>query len=86
MMATMSAREFNQSVSAAQRLAEHEPLIVTRHGEPAFVLLNIGEYRRLTRPADARPLSQRLASSGGPVDDDVEFERVHDFGRPLPDL
>jgi len=86
-MFTMSAREFNQSVAAAQRIADREPVLVTRRGEPAFVLLNIDEYRRLARAKDARPLSERLA----PPDDidlgpDDPFERVVDFGRPIPEL
>ena len=87
-MFTMSAREFNQSVAAAQRFDERQPVVVTRRGEPAFVLLNIDEYRRLTAPKDERPLSVRLGPPDGiPLDDiDFETERVHDFGRSVPEL
>jgi PHD/YefM family antitoxin component YafN of YafNO toxin-antitoxin module len=46
-MTTMSAREFNQDVSAAKRAAAHEPVIITDRGTPAYVLLSIEEFRRL---------------------------------------
>ena len=85
-MFTMSAREFNQSVAAAQRIADHEPVLVTRRGEPAYVLLNIDEYRRLTRPKDERRLSERLAPPDGiDLGPDDPFERVV-IERPLPEL
>jgi antitoxin (DNA-binding transcriptional repressor) of toxin-antitoxin stability system len=47
-MTTMSAREFNQDVSAAKRAAAREPVIITDRGTPAYVLLSIDEFRRLT--------------------------------------
>jgi antitoxin (DNA-binding transcriptional repressor) of toxin-antitoxin stability system len=47
-MTTMSAREFNQDVSAAKRAATREPVIITDRGEPSYVLLSIEEFRRLT--------------------------------------
>jgi prevent-host-death family protein len=47
-MTTVSAREFNQDVSAAKRAAAEGPVIITDRGEPAFVLLAIEEYRRLS--------------------------------------
>lgn len=64
-MVTMSAREFNQSVAAAQRSAADEPVIVTRRGEPEFVLMGIEEYRRLTSRANPTRLSERLAPADG---------------------
>jgi antitoxin (DNA-binding transcriptional repressor) of toxin-antitoxin stability system len=47
-MTTMSAREFNQDVSAAKRAAGQEPVIITDRGTPAYVLMSIDEFRRLT--------------------------------------
>lgn len=88
-MITMTAREFNQSVARAQRLAEQEPVTVTLRGKPAFVLMNIDEYERLAQ-VDRRPLSQRLAPPDGVDLDDEEFDRIlaevrnkDDYGRPL---
>ena len=61
------------------------PQVITRHGEDVAVVVDIGEYRRLTRPA------VDLASTllGGPKLDDsaadvfaeIEAERKADFGR-----
>ena len=63
------------------------PQVITRHGEDVAVVVDIGEYRRLTRP------SADLASIllGGPkLDDDaadafaeIEAERKADFGRSV---
>ena len=61
------------------------PQVITRHGEDVAVVVDIGEYRKLTRP------SIDLASVllGGPKLDDatadvfaeIEAERKADFGR-----
>jgi prevent-host-death family protein len=45
---TVSAREFNQDVSAAKRIAREEPLFVTDRGRPTHVLMSIEAYRGLT--------------------------------------
>ncbi len=91
-MITMSARAFNQSVAQAQRLAEEEPVMVTRRGKPAYVLMSIAEYERLVE-IDNRPLSQRLAPVDGVDLDDEEFDRIlvelrreSEFGRPTIEL
>jgi len=47
-MPTMSARDFNRDVSAAKRAAAEGPLVITDRGEPAYVLLTVAEYDRLT--------------------------------------
>ena len=73
----MTAREFNQSVARAQRIADDEPVLITRHGEPAYVLLNIDEYERLLPSASKKSLFDLLALS--PADseqDDGEFDRI----------
>jgi prevent-host-death family protein len=63
------------------------PQVITRHGEDVAVVVDIGEYRRLTRP------SADLAGIllGGPkLDDDtadvfaeIEAGRKADLGRPV---
>lgn len=73
----MTAREFNQSIAKAQRIADGEPVLVTRHGEPAYVLLNIEEYERLAPRAPRKSLLDLLALS--PADseqDNGEFDRI----------
>ncbi|MEU4810837.1 type II toxin-antitoxin system prevent-host-death family antitoxin [Nocardia fluminea] len=62
----MSAREFDQDVSAAKSAAE-EPVVSTDRGEDAFVLSPIDEYRRLK--GDSQYLVRRLS-----MDDEIEFE------------
>lgn len=93
-MFTMTAREFNQSVAKAQRVADDEPVLVTRHGEPAYVLLSIGEYERLTpdpneeQPRSFLDLIQPLPEGADPDDqfgrlmDEIIADRKKDFGRP----
>ena len=63
------------------------PQVITRHGEDVAVVVDMAEYRRLTRP------TQDVAAIllGGPkLDDDaagvfaeVEAEWKTDFGRPV---
>ncbi len=64
-MITMTAREFNQSVARAQRIAEDEPVLVTRHGEPAYVLLNIDEYERLPPSASEEVVARSACAVAG---------------------
>lgn len=68
-MTTMSAREFNQDVSAAKRGAKRGPVVITDRGEPTFVLLSIEDYRRLN--ARGEDLVDRLSMDD---DFDVDFE------------
>lgn len=79
-MTMMSAREFNQDVSAAKRAAEEGPVLITDRGEPAFVLLSIDEYRRLGETG--ADLVDRLSM---PEDVDVDFEPVQ-LHPKVPDL
>lgn len=48
---TLSSREFNQDTSGAKKAADHGPVFITDRGRPAYVLLNIEEYLRLTGSA-----------------------------------
>lgn len=94
-MFTLSAREFNQSIARAQRIADDEPVLVTRRGEPAYVLLSIGEYEllRSSTPADDdRSLLDVIVPlpPGADPDDvlgeimeEIAAERSRDFGREL---
>lgn len=79
-MATMSAREFNQDVSAAKREARREPVVITDRGEPAFVLLSIDEFRRMGE--SGADLVDRLSMDD---DLDIDFAPV-ELGLRVPDL
>jgi PHD/YefM family antitoxin component YafN of YafNO toxin-antitoxin module len=47
-MATFTSREFSRNVSAAKKAAAKEPVFITGRDGPAYVLLSIGEYYRIT--------------------------------------
>ncbi|HST47141.1 type II toxin-antitoxin system Phd/YefM family antitoxin [Jatrophihabitans sp.] len=66
-MAIVTAAEFNQRPSHVKRVAQEEPVIITEHSRPSFVLLTYAEYQRLLRmPGD---LAQWLE-----MDEEIEFE------------
>lgn len=85
-MTVMSAREFNQSVAAAQRAAESAPVVITRRGRPAFVLMSIAEFDRLRGGRNDQPLTARLAPSGGVDLEAGDFTRDTDRGRDLENI
>lgn len=60
---TISGRKFNQDRSAAKKLADLGPVIITDRGKPTHVLMTHEEYLRIT----ARPMSllEALAQPGG---------------------
>jgi len=64
---TLSSREFNQDVTRAKKAARHGPVFITARGKPSHVLLNLDDYRNLTRQR------QSIVDILG-MDEDVEFE------------
>jgi prevent-host-death family protein len=89
---TSSASDHWQIQDAKQRFSEmiravvsEGPQVITRHGEDVAVVVEIGEYRRLTRPS----VDLAAVLLGGPKLDDgaadvfagIEAERKADFGR-----
>ena len=81
-MTTLTSRELNQDLARAKREAKAGPVFITDRGEPAFVLMDIDDYRRLA--GTRRTLAEALAM---PDLADVDFEapkasvdlRVPDF-------
>ena len=45
-MTVMTSREFNQNLAKAQKQAQHSPVIITKRGEPTYVLMTYEEYSR----------------------------------------
>jgi PHD/YefM family antitoxin component YafN of YafNO toxin-antitoxin module len=45
---TLSSRDFTRDVSAAKRAAAEGPVFITDRGRPAFALLSIEDYHRLS--------------------------------------
>ncbi len=66
-MVTVTAAEFNQRPSQVKRAAEAEPVVITEHSRPSFVLLTYAEYQRLIRTTT--DLADWLE-----MDEEVEFE------------
>jgi prevent-host-death family protein len=79
---TLTSREFNQDTGGAKKLARRGPVFITDRGRPAYVLLTIESYRRLT--CGNVSLAEALAQTGNT---DFEFEplRVGGIFKP-PDL
>lgn len=46
---TLPSREFNQNPSVARKASIHGPVFITDRGEPVQVILDIDEYRKLTK-------------------------------------
>ncbi len=47
-MTTMTSTEFRRDVGKAKREARNSPVFITDRGRPAYVLLTVDEYRRVT--------------------------------------
>jgi prevent-host-death family protein len=91
---TSPTDDYWQIQDAKQRFSEmiravvHDgPQIITRHGEEVAVVVDIAEYRRLTRPTvDLTGLllgEPALSGEAAEVLVEVEAERKADFGRPI---
>ncbi len=63
---TLSSREFNQNISDAKRAARQGPVFITDRGRPAYVLLTIEDYQRLT--ARHMSLAEAVAQPGADFD------------------
>ncbi len=66
---TISSRELNQDVTRAKKAAKSDPVFITDRGKPAYVLLSIDEYQRLTK--QRRNIADSLAMPGAA---EIEFE------------
>jgi prevent-host-death family protein len=81
-------QDAKQRFSEMIRAVTHQgPQVITRHGEEVAVVVDIAEYRRLTKPAVDLP---GLLLGGPKLDDasvavftEVEAERKADFGRSI---
>jgi prevent-host-death family protein len=67
---TLPSRDFARDVGHAKRLANEGPVFITDRGKPAFALLKIEDYYRLSK-AKPRSLLQVMDSIDG---GDFEFE------------
>ena len=81
-MHTFSSRDFTRDVSAAKRAASEGPVFITDRGRPAFALLKIEDYYRITGHGDMTLLDVMDGIPGG---EGIEFEppRLDIEVRPL---
>ena len=79
---TLTSRMFSKNVAGAKKAANRGPVIILHRGRPAYVLLSIQEYQRLT--AGQKSLSEALAQTDS---GDFEFvpPRLHGGFFKLPD-
>ena len=70
-MAAMTAREFNQGVALAKRIAREEPVFVTDRGKVSYVLINIDEYKRIA--GKKKSLAEALYNEAAA---EIEFESL----------
>lgn len=75
MTTTVTGAEFNQRPSQVKRAAEMEPVVITEHSRPSFVLMTYAEYERLQNAP--RNMADWLEMTDAePEDDVIEFERI----------
>ncbi len=78
----LSSREFNQDTGKAKKAALQGPVFITDRGKASYVLLTVGDYRKLS---GARANIADLLAM--PDADDVEFEPTKlNFIPQVPDL
>ncbi len=68
---TFSSRDFTRDVSAAKRAAAEGPVFITDRGYPAFALLSIEDYYRITGTKETSLLDVMDSISCGGA---IEFE------------
>lgn len=68
---TFSSRDFTRDVSAAKRAATQGPVFITDRGLPAFALLSIDDYYRMTGKKEKSLLD---IMDGIPSGDGIDFE------------
>jgi PHD/YefM family antitoxin component YafN of YafNO toxin-antitoxin module len=66
---TLTIGEFNQDVGRAELAADAGPVIITDHGEPAYVLMRHEHYQRLLKAA---PRIRELLDQPGM--DEIDFD------------
>ncbi|MGD0068870.1 MAG: type II toxin-antitoxin system Phd/YefM family antitoxin [Streptosporangiaceae bacterium] len=77
-------QRFSEMIRA---VAQEGPQVISRHGEDVAVVVDIAEYRRLTRPAvDLAGIllgGPKIDNVDAEVFTEIEAERKADFGRAI---
>jgi len=72
---TVTDAEFNQRPSQVKQAAESEPVVITEHSRPSFVLMTYAEYQRLHNAPTNLAEWLKMDDPEG-LDDDVDFGPV----------
>jgi PHD/YefM family antitoxin component YafN of YafNO toxin-antitoxin module len=83
-MSTISSREFTRDVAAAKRAASSGPVFITDRGTPAFALLRMEDYRRLSGKRE-RTLLEVMQSIPGGAEIDFDPPKL-DIKLRIPDF
>ena len=74
-MHSISSREFSQDVGRAKRATKQGPVFITDRGTPAYVLLTVEDYYKLT--GGGQSVADSLSMPGMTDEDaDIEFNPV----------
>jgi PHD/YefM family antitoxin component YafN of YafNO toxin-antitoxin module len=73
---TVSSRDFTRDIAAAKRAAAHGPVLITDRGQPAYALLAIEDYYRLSGRSE-QTLLELMDSIPGGEGADFEPPRAH---------
>lgn len=73
-MTTISAREFNQNVSAAMRATDSDVVVITDRGVASHGLLSMAQCERLRGGCTLYDAMAMPAEPGGTDPDDIDFE------------
>ncbi|MDR1998580.1 MAG: type II toxin-antitoxin system prevent-host-death family antitoxin [Frankiaceae bacterium] len=71
----ITGTEFNRRPSQVKRAAETEPVVITEHGVPSFVLMTYAQHEQL-RQAPPNMADWLEMKDAEPEDDDIEFGPV----------
>lgn len=78
-MRTLTTSDLKQSLGDALAAAAVEPVAITRHGKPRFVLMSVEEFER-------RPLPYPRAYSVHDTPDDLRDALLGSLDRQIADL
>jgi prevent-host-death family protein len=74
---TLSSREFNQELGRAKQAAKKGPVFITDRGRPTHVLLDVAEYRKITKENQGGSLYEALYDARLiDADPHFEFEKI----------
>lgn len=80
----MTSREFNQGSSSALKVAETEPVYVTKRGKITNVILSYEQYQQLI-PQEKEPTFAELFSGYHPAADILD-EAIEEITNPKRDV